>query len=106
LDSTGKAIFFLDYGDRYYIEGSGITGYVSPQSTIYVAGIPKRTINLIYKMLGSGVFIIDNNGIEYDVEVWDPINNPNARFVKFTNSTLCPGGLSYDNSIIISKNYS
>jgi len=105
LDATGKATFFMDYGDRYYIEGSGITGYLSPQSTLYVAGIPKRTINLQYKQLGTGVYIIDNNGIEYDVELWDPINNPTARFVKFTNSTLCPGGLSDDNSIIISKNW-
>jgi len=89
----------------YTVMMGGITGYVSPQSTVYKAGIKIRNIEMQYRMIGSGIFIIDENGIETDAELWDPANNQYARFVKLTNTQLCPGGIAFDNSIIVSKRW-
>jgi len=55
--------------------------------------------------LNSGIFIIDNAGVETDYELWDPADNPNARFVKLTNSSLNQGGQSDDNSVIVSVHW-
>jgi len=83
----------------------GLTGYVTPSARQYKAGMKVRNIEMQYRMLNSGIFIVDEYGLETDWELWNPINNPIARFVKYTNSVLCPGGNTEDNSVIISKNH-
>lgn len=104
LDANGEAEFGVTMGDKYWVRCDGVSGYVTPSTRVYTASMSERVIQFEYRMLGSGVFYIDENGYETDVELWD-IASPLPKFVKLTNTTLNPGGIAHDNSIIIDVNF-
>lgn len=104
LDTNGEASFGVTIGDKYWVRCNGLEGYRTPNSEVFTAAMSDRIIEYEYRMLGSGIYFIDANGYETDVELWNPATQT-AVFLKLTNTTLNPGGLSHDNSIIIDVNY-
>ena len=94
-DSDGVVEFSLLHDTVYTVEAQVLSGYGQPRAVTHTANMNLRHITLTYKQLASGIYVIDENGNETDIALWDVANNYKARLIKYTDSDLAANSNSF-----------
>ena len=94
-DSDGIVEFSLLHDTVYTVEAQALTGYGDPRAVTHTANMNLRHIKLIYRQLATGIYVIDENGNETDIALWDVANNYKAKLIKYTDSDLSASSNSF-----------
>ena len=94
-DSDGIVEFTLLHDTVYTVEAQALSGYGQPRAVTHTANMNLRHITLTYKQLASGIYVIDENGNETDIALWDVANNYKAKLIKYTDSDLAANNNSF-----------
>ena len=94
-DSDGIVEFTLLHDTVYTVEAQELNGYGLPRAVTHTANMNLRHITLTYRQLASGIYVIDEDGNEIDIALWDPANNSRARLIKYTDSDLAANSNSF-----------
>ena len=94
-DSDGVVEFSLLHDTVYTVEAQALSGYGQPRAVTHTANMNLRHITLTYKQLASGIYVIDENGNETDIALWDVANNYKAKLIKYTDSDLAANSNSF-----------
>lgn len=94
-DSDGIVEFTLLHDTVYTVAAQELNGYGLPRAVTHTANMNLRHITLTYKQLASGIYVIDEDGNEIDIALWDTANNSRARLIKYTDSDLAANSNSF-----------
>lgn len=94
-DSDGIVEFSLLHDTVYTVSAQELSGYGLPRAVTHTANMNLRYITLTYKQLASGIYVIDENGNEIDIVLWDVANNHKAKLIKYTDSDLAANSNSF-----------
>ena len=94
-DNDGIVVFSLLHDTVYTVEAQELSGYGQPRAITHTANMNLRHIILTYKQLASGIYVIDENGNETDIALWDIANNFKAKLIKYTDSDLAANSNSF-----------
>lgn len=94
-DSDGVVQFSLLHDTVYTVGAQALSGYGQPRAVTHTANMNLRHITLTYKQLASGIYVIDENGNETDIALWDVANNHKAKLIKYTDSDLAANSNSF-----------
>lgn len=94
-DSDGIVEFTLLHDTVYTVAAQELEGYGFPRAVTHTANMNLRHITLTYRQLASGIYVIDEDGNEIDIALWDTANNYKARLIKYTDSDLAANSNSF-----------
>lgn len=94
-DNEGVVEFTLLHDTVYTVAAQELDGYVLPRAVTHTANMNLRHITLTYRQLASGIYVIDEDGNEIDIALWDTANNYKARLIKYTDSDLAANSNSF-----------
>ena len=94
-DSDGVVEFTLLHDTVYTVAAQKLDGYGFPRAVTHTANMNLRHITLTYRQLASGIYVIDEDGNEIDIALWDTANNYKAKLIKYTDSDLAANSNSF-----------
>ena len=97
-NSSGKVVINVDLGSQYSISVPNREGYyVSPMNTqtqSFTAESSKRGVLFIYRNAITGIFVVHENGSEYNILEWEDavsagtVTNSQAKLIKVATNQL------------------